>query len=144
LRSGEKRLANGVAAGTIPLKVAITLAAAPEGAVQNILADAYERGEIRGAKLLTVQKILSDRATKTGEVPSAGTTQDLAREYERHTAKQRALVRRASLVHERLVALGAAFERLLSDQTFVALLRAERLESVPALFTAAWGHNAKR
>ena len=40
-------------------------------------------------------------------------------------------MRRAALVHERLVLLGVAFKWLLGDQTFVVQLRAQKLYTMP-------------
>jgi ParB family chromosome partitioning protein len=136
LKCGEDQLVARVAAGTVPLYVAIKIATATDGDVQKALSDAYASGELRGAKLLTVQRIITQRTSKaavekTATQDSKATPKELAGEYERHTERQRALMRRATLVHERLSLLRVAFHRLLADQGFVAKLRAQRLDTMP-------------
>jgi len=137
LGHGEDRLVEQVAAGSIPLHVAITIATAGEVEVQRAMSEAYETGELRGLKLITVQRLVARRAAdQKGAVstkPTGGriSTKDLAREYELHTQRQRALVKRASIVHERLGLLSVAFQRLLADNQFVALLKEQKLAEIP-------------
>ena len=55
----------------------------------------------------------------------------MVRQYEKHTQRQRALVRRAGIVAQRLALLSTAMKRLLKDDHFVTLLRAESLDRLP-------------
>ena len=80
-------------------------------------------------------------ARRTAKVRSASrdsvserttTIKDLANEYERHTQRQRTLINRAAVVTERLAVLVAALKRLLDDERFLALLRTEALDTMPA------------
>jgi ParB family chromosome partitioning protein len=138
LRRGEDRLVEQVEAGTVPLSVAIQIATAASDEVQRALSEAYDRGDLRGAKLRAVQHLIARRSTKKRTSPNAvglnrkATSGDLAKEYELHTQRQRALVKRATVVHERLVLVSEALKRLLADTRFVALLRAEALDTMPA------------
>jgi ParB family chromosome partitioning protein len=97
------------------------------------MSEAYEKGELRGAKLVTVQRLIARRSIQ--ECPSdpaaRPSTKDLAREYERHTQKQRAMVHRAAVVRERLALLRVVLKRLFVDQEFVRLLRSEGLDTIP-------------
>jgi len=137
LGHGEDRLVEQVAAGIIPLNVAITIATAGEADVQRAMSEAYEKGELRGSKLITVQRLVARRAAAQRGLPSAPapagrpSSKDLAREYELHTQRQRTLVKRAAIVHERLGLLGVAFQQLLADDQFVALLKDQKLDAVP-------------
>jgi ParB family chromosome partitioning protein len=58
-------------------------------------------------------------------------SRDLVREYEEHTRRQRSLVRRANIVSGRLAMLKSAMSRLIEDDHFVTLLRAESLDKMP-------------
>jgi ParB family transcriptional regulator, chromosome partitioning protein len=138
LRCGEDRLIEQVAAGRVPLSVAIHIATSDNTDIQRALSDAYDNGELRGAKLLAVQRLIAGRTDKLGSDCSIlrnakPTAKDLVREYEVHTRQQRALVARATIVHERLTLLIVSLKRLLADEQFVATARAEGLDTVPEL-----------
>jgi ParB family chromosome partitioning protein len=133
LKRGEDRLVEQVEAGTIPLSVAAKIATASQAEIQMAMSEAYERGDLRGAKLFAVQRILTRRA-KSG-APSAESRvsgKNLAQEYERQTQRHRDLVSRAVIVRERLALLAATLKRLISDKGFRVVLKAEGLDSIPA------------
>jgi ParB family chromosome partitioning protein len=62
---------------------------------------------------------------------------NLVREYQEHTRQQRELVVRARTVHERLLILVTSMNRLLADEHFVTLLRAENMDTIPAVLIAS-------
>jgi ParB family chromosome partitioning protein len=139
LGNGENELIRQVENGKIPLTVASEIANGTSSDVQRALTQAYESGELRGAKLKTVRAIIRRRLSKRIEErkqrqkpqPKAPlTTQDIAKEYQEHTRIQRALVKRAAVVRERLVLVGAACRQLFADPNFVTLLRAEDLSLI--------------
>jgi ParB family transcriptional regulator, chromosome partitioning protein len=137
LHRGEKGLVARVEAGSVPLTVAVKIATAQSDEVQRALSEAYESGDLRGEKLRTVQRIIARRSAKKRGAPRERdakiqvNSKDLAKEYERHTERQRTLVRRAALVNERLTVLTESLKRLFRDDTLVDLLRAEELDKVP-------------
>jgi ParB family chromosome partitioning protein len=135
LRKGEEQLIAQVEAGILPASVAVKIASASNAKVQKALQEAYESGELRGGKFRVVQALIARRfAKKRGGAPDQGrnlSTKDIVREYERHTQRHRTLVRRAGTVAQRLALLSAAMKRLLRDDHFVTLLRAESLDHLP-------------
>jgi ParB family chromosome partitioning protein len=134
LRAGELGLVEQVESGTIPLTIAVKIATAGGDEVQRAMSEAYEKGELRGAKLRVVQRLIASRFAehrKQNEEALNVSREELARTYEQHTARQRDLVRRAQSVEERLAILTAAMKQLLSDTAFVRLLHRERLDSIP-------------
>jgi ParB family chromosome partitioning protein len=137
LQRGEKGLVARVEAGSVPMTVAVKIATAESDEVQRALSEAYESGDLRGEKLRTVQRIIARRSAKKRSAPREKdakiqvTSKDLAKEYERHTERQRTLIRRAALVNERLTVLIQSLKRLFRDDALVALLRAEELDKVP-------------
>ena len=135
LRKGEEKLIAQVEAGLIPASVAVKIAGASGEKVQKALKEAYESGQLRGKKFRTVQALVARRfsegrgsSSKAHEVSS----KDIVREYEKQTQRHRALVQRAGTVAQRLALLTAVMKRLLSDDHFATLLRAESLDSLPA------------
>jgi ParB family transcriptional regulator, chromosome partitioning protein len=137
LRKGEDELIAKVEAGSIPLSVAVKIACASTSDVQKALNDAYDNGDLRGWKFRAVQALIARRFGKNykpaEEKPRRTVSQkDLVREYEQHTEQQRSLIRRAAAVRGRLAILKASMKRLLEDDHFVTLLRAEALDKMPA------------
>jgi ParB family chromosome partitioning protein len=134
LRAGELGLVEQVESGTIPLTIAVKIATAGGDEVQRAMSEAYENGELRGAKLRVVQRLIASRFAEhrnQNEEALNVSREELARTYEQHTARQRDLVRRAHFVEERLAILTAAMKQLLSDTAFVRLLHREGLDSIP-------------
>ena len=131
---GETRLVEQVEAGTIPLSIAVRIATSGNGEVQRALNEAYQSGELRGAKLRAVERLL---ATRTALQASARATQaklsgpELLQEYEAFTENQRALVKRAAIVHERLAILATSMKQLMADKVFVGLMVGQGLNTMP-------------
>jgi ParB family chromosome partitioning protein len=133
LRCGEDGLVGDVVSGRIPINVAITIATAGTAQVQRALNDAYEKGDLRGKKLVIVQRLISRRAARenpTDSIPELS-SRDLAKEYEVQTQKQRSLLKRSALVQERLALVSTALKSLLADEPLKRLLRLEGLDSMP-------------
>ncbi len=134
LKCGEDHLVEHVEAGTIPLSVAAKIATADSDEIQRAMSDAYANGELRGAKLFAVQRIIARRA-KSNDATNSTTDlrgQKLAGEYERQTKRHRDLVARATVVRERLALITAALKRLIADDRFLLVLKAEGFESMPS------------
>lgn len=133
LRHGEDDLIKRVEAGRLPVDTAIKIAIGGDADIQRALSEAYENGTLRGAKLRAVQQLVIQRkgikSTHATTKPLTGA--DLMRTYEHHTQQQRALVRRSTLITERLAILTSSLRRLLADEHFRTLLRAEGLRSMP-------------
>jgi ParB family chromosome partitioning protein len=135
LKCGEDRLLERVEAGNIPLSVAVKIATADSAEIQRALSESYDKGELRGAKLYAVQRLIARRSTPlqggTATEDQNVSTKDLGKEYERHTHRQRDLVARAGVVRERLALLTAAMRQLMADKDFIQLLAAEGLGTMP-------------
>jgi ParB family chromosome partitioning protein len=132
LRQGEEDLIRRVVAGRLPIDTAIKIATGTDADVQRALSDAYENGALRGAKLRAVQQLITQRkGTESPPEKAPLTATDLVRAYEHHTQQQRALVRRSSVITQRLAILMSSLRRLFADDHFVTLLRAEGLRSMP-------------
>lgn len=137
LEHGEDGLAQAVEAGRLPLSVAINIATGNDHEVQHALAEAYEKGDLRGWKLTAAKRIISRRIAKlknAGKIANTRrrlTGEALVREYKDRVREQRQLVKKANFTKERLLLLISAIRRILLDEHFVTLLRAENLVDMP-------------
>lgn len=137
LEHGEEGLAQAVESGRLPLSVAINIAGGNDHEVQQALAEAYEKGELRGDRLKTAKRLIAQRITrlrKAGKVAQTRrkiTGDALVREYKDRMREQHQLVKKANLTKERLLLLISAMRRLTQDEHFVTLLRAENLVDMP-------------
>lgn len=142
LDHGEERLLTGVEKGIIPPSIAMEIARAKEADVQKALADAYEQKTLPGNQILAIRKIVDQRnlTGKTlhaiGRGPQSArkqvTAAALIRAYRKETDRQKLLVRKATLAQSRLLFVVNALKRLLADDHFVTLLRAEAMNTIPA------------
>lgn len=140
LENGEEKLINAVERGVIPHTIAMEIARAKEGEVQQALAQAYEEKAIPGNQVLAIRQIIEQRNTSGKGMHSRSWTnrrnqpvssEALIRAYQKETERQKLLVKRASLARSRLMFASNALRRLLEDDHFVALMRAEGIQSVP-------------
>jgi ParB family chromosome partitioning protein len=136
LGNGESELIRHVESGKMPLTVATEIANGTSADIQRALTEAYETGDLRGAKLKAVRALIRRRLPKRirGEKQKSSkanlTGHDVAKEYLEHTRMQRTLVKRATVVRERLALVAAACRQLFADPNFVTLLRAESLSLI--------------
>lgn len=61
LQKGEKRLLAAAEAGHIPLHLAVGIARATDVETQQLLQDAYEKGDLRGKQIFRIRQILEHR-----------------------------------------------------------------------------------
>ena len=137
---GEDRLLAAVQKGSIPISAArdIVSAGSDDKALQGVMQDAYESGQLRGRPLLEVRRLLQQRqdlgkslARKNPRKRSGITTASLVRTYQKEVERQRMVVRKGSLTQQRLLLIVSAMRQLIGDDHFVTLLRAEGLDTLP-------------
>jgi len=135
---GEERLLQGLEHGRIPLATAVIIAGGTDGEDQRALAEAYERGELTGKRLIAAKRLLDQRRALgkqlvrgTGKRTGTKTAEALVRSYQKEVERQRVFVKKARLCESRLVFVRSAVQRLLGDENFVTLLRAEGLQTLP-------------
>jgi ParB family chromosome partitioning protein len=137
LERGEERLLIAVERHKIPLSMAIAIAQSDDREIEQAMAEAYERGELKGKALLRAKSLVArrrgggkgwnDRPYRS-ERMSANT---LLSAYRKETARQQFLMSRAKESENRLRFLVSAMKRLLADEGFVTVLRAESMASLP-------------
>ncbi len=142
LEKGEEGLAQAVEAGRLPISVAVQIATGNDHEVQQALAEAYEKGDLRGDKLKSARRVISQRIAKLQRAGKLAQTRRkltgdaLVREYKDRMREQRHLVQKANLTKERLLLLTSAIRRLMQDEHFTTLLRAENLVDMPEQLAA--------
>jgi ParB family chromosome partitioning protein len=138
LENGEHRLLRAVESGHVPISVAIEIAQADDAEVQAILQQAYEKKLLRGRKLMIAKRLIEQRRRRgkgfrTGaqrrEQPLSSTA--LIRAYREDVDRKRVLIRKATATRDRLIFLTEAMRKLLAEESFITLLRAEGLDTLP-------------
>lgn len=141
LERGENRLLAAVERGIIPPTIAMEISRAKDDDVQKALTEAYEKKTIPGNQVLAIRRIIEQRnqAGKGGRssgrpLPRSArrvTADTLIRAYRKETERQKLMVKKATLTQSRLLFVVNALRRLLADEHFVTLLRAEAMHTMP-------------
>jgi ParB family transcriptional regulator, chromosome partitioning protein len=138
-QAGEERLLDAAIRGSIPLTVAMEIAKADTPELQRELLKAYEGKQLNYASIRTVKRLLDQRrfVGKEREANSRARKQrtsadSLVNTFKRESQRQKLLVRKARVCEATLLVVVTAFGRLLGDENFVTLLRAEGLAEMPS------------
>jgi ParB family chromosome partitioning protein len=142
LKDGEHRLLRAVESGQVPVSVAVEIAEATDLETQAVLQQAYEKNLLRGHKLIAARRLIEQRRRrgkglrtnislngKRRERPLSSNA--LIRAYQEDVDRKRLLIRKAETTRSRLVFVTEAVRKLLIDENFVTLLRAEALDTLP-------------
>ena len=125
--------------GQLPLGIAVDIATSDDEGVQVALAEAYEKGLLRGKQLIGVRRLI-DARRRLGRAPvhrsgGGGLTRTsshaLARSLQNQAERQRLMIKRAEIASSRLRFVVEALQMLLGDEHFVTLLRAEGVHTLP-------------
>jgi len=138
IEKGEQRLLRSVESGIIPVSVAVEIAEADDHDVQAALTSAYERGLLKGRKLLAAKKLIETRRRRgkglavNGQKARQRLSADaLVKAYQEDTDRKRAMIRRTEATRNRLLFITEALRRLSRDERFLALLEDEDLATMP-------------
>jgi len=140
LEQGEESLIEAVEARRIPVTIAITIANGTNEEVRRALSPAYEKGDLRGARLTAARRIIAKRLAKAKKGTKGKrkvSARTLVKEYHRHAEKSLTLIRRAAVTNQRLLLLVSIVRRLFGDENFITLLRAESLLTIPEFLATA-------
>lgn len=138
IEKGEQRLLRSVESGIIPLSVAVDIAEASDQDVQAALTSAYERGLLKGRRLLLARKIIETRRRRgkglratTAKARENLSADALVKAYQEDAERKRSLIQRAQAARDRLLFITEAIRRLSEDEEFIALLEEEDLDTLP-------------
>jgi ParB family chromosome partitioning protein len=137
IEGGEQRLLRAVETGQLPITVAMDIADSDDRDVQTALKAAYEKGLLRGRKLMNAKRLI-DLRLKHGKSPmgkskrSAPTTPHAVyRAYRDDADRKQMLVQKAEATKATLIFVTEALRTLFGNEHFVTLLRAEHLDTLP-------------
>lgn len=139
LDCGEVRLLNAVERGHLPVEIAVTIAKSDDAEVQRALQDAYERNDLRGRAFLRARRLIEQRRAG-GKSPRRGrpaggerpvSADAVLKEFQEETARQNAMIQKAKICESRLLFTVTAVGKLMEDEHFVTLLRAEGMDTLP-------------
>ena len=106
--------------------------------MQRELLKAYESKQLNGVSIRSVKRLIDQRRfigkdcdLNRGKRKTRTSAESLINTYKRECQRQKLLVKKARLCEAKLVIIVTAFSRLLVDDNFVTLLRAERLVTLP-------------
>lgn len=139
LEHGEERLLDAVERGIVPHTIAVEIARANDDEVQRALTEAYESKALPGNQVLAIRRIVEERNHTGKGVKSVGRVQkaapatatSLVRNYRREIERQKLVVKKATLAQGRLIFIVNALRKLLDEEHFVTLLRAEAIGTLP-------------
>ena len=137
LSAGEFRLLMAVESGKLPLSVAIDIAESSDGDMKAALQRAYETNQLRGRKLLRAKRVIELRERQGKGMKPSGrkkplSSKALLQAFRDDAEQKRALIRKSGIARDQLAIVSEALRRLLVDQHFVTLLRAETLADIPS------------
>jgi len=142
VQQGEERLIKGVEQGIFTLDFAMRVSESPDGAIQHVLMDAFDKKMITARHVDDVRKILIDRSrqgsklkggTNKSSSRQAYSVDDLKRDIARLTKEKEQFVTEAQSRETRLFVLVEALRRLRSAPDFRELLQRHRLDQIPDL-----------
>src|SRR6266404_221518 len=144
LESGEERLVTAVEAGILPLNMAIEIAKSNDEDVQRALTQAYTEKKLRGKKLVAVRRLIEQRRRSGKHMHDSNfgrrdaakrplTSESIIRVYRQEADRQKLLIKKAEVTQNRLLFIVEAIRTLRDDENFANLLRAESLDSMPAV-----------
>ncbi len=138
LESGEHRLLSAVESGKLPVSVAVDISEAKDTEMQDVLRQAYENNQLRGGRLMAAKRLVEARQQYGKGQPSADqrkrrslSVESLIRTYQNDVEKKQVLLRKATATRGELMFITEALRKLLNDENFVTLLRAEGLATIP-------------
>jgi ParB family chromosome partitioning protein len=137
-KAGEERLLDAAINGRIPLGVAMDIAKADTPELQRELLKAYESKQLNQCSIRTVKRLIDqrrfvgkERDNDQGKKKIRTSAESLINAFKKESQRQRLVVKKARICDARLVIIVTAFGKLLADENFVNLLRAESLAELP-------------
>ena len=137
-KAGEERLLDAAINGKIPLGVAMDIAKADSPELQRELLKGFESKELNQFAIRTVKRLIDQRRfvgkgrdTDADKKKSRTNADSLINAFKRESQKQRLMVKKARLCDAKLVFTVTALGKLLGDENFFNLLRAESLADIP-------------
>jgi len=138
-KEGEERLLEAALSGKIPLGIAMDIAKTEGADMQRELLKAYEAKQLNYASIRVVKRLMEQRRfygkRRGTEGPndrkSRTSAEGLVNAYRRESQKQKLMIKKARVCEARVLFVVMAFSKLMANEHFVTLLRAEDLATMP-------------
>jgi ParB family chromosome partitioning protein len=150
MKKGEEKLLVAVEHQSIPITMAMAIAGSDDRDVQRAMSAAYQKGQLRGRALLAARRIVEQRRAAGKKIRGGKRTKEkvsanaLLNAFRKEAKRQEMLVNRHRACEIRLRFVISALKKMLTDEGFVNLLRAESLATLPqGLMEQVQGHEAK-
>jgi ParB family transcriptional regulator, chromosome partitioning protein len=137
-KAGEERLLDAAVTGVIPLGVAMEIAKAETPEMQRELLKAYQSKQLTGVSIRVVKRLMDQRRFlgKKRETSHATrkpltSAESLVNAYKKESQRQKLMVKKAKVCEARLLFVVTALTKLLADEGFLTLLKAEALTEIP-------------
>ena len=150
-RDGEQRLLEAVVNGAVPLWVAVDIAKADTPETQRELLKAYEEKKLNHVSIRVVKRLIDQRRflgkqrnpSDRNPQKSWNTSERLVKTFKRESQRRKVFIRKAKICEEKLAFVVTAFNKLLADEYFLTLLRAESLATMPQYLWAKLDRKSK-
>jgi len=138
VEKGEERLIQGVEQKVFPMSFALLVASSDDGAIQNVLMDAFDRGIVNCQNFAKARAIINSRTDRRNRGNGNGrhtdyTVATLTSDIANATQTKESYVREAQDKESRLFALLDGLATLWKDTELIELLQAEGLNERPEL-----------
>jgi ParB family chromosome partitioning protein len=138
-KEGEERLLEAALSGKIPLGIAMDIAKTEGAEMQRELLKAYEAKQLNYASIRVVKRLMEQRrfygrqrgAEEMNRRKSRTSAEGLVNAYRRESQKQKLMIKKARVCEAKLLFVVTAFSKLMANEHFVTLLRAEGLATMP-------------
>jgi len=136
--AGEERLLEAAVTGKIPIWVAVDIAKTDTIETQRELLKAYENKELDYLSLKYVKGLIEQRRLIGRQRGGKGlgqksktSVESMVNAYRKESQRQKLMIKKARVCDARLFFIVTAFNKLLADDNFFTLLRAESLATIP-------------
>ena len=135
--AGEERLLEAAVTGKIPIWIAVDIAKTDTLEMQRELLKAYEDKKLDYKSLKYVKGLIDSRRLigkqRGGKASGKAKTsvESMVNSYRKESQRQKLMIKKAKVCDIKLGFIVTAFNKLLADENFRTLLRAEALATMP-------------
>lgn len=136
----ENKLIAAVESGIVPISLAVEIARTDHEGAQELLIEAFEKGDVKHKDILRFRAILDARSEGLkGETDQgfgkhkprqALTAEGLTKIYQENILAHRKLRIKANIVEENIILSKQILKEVMSDETFMELITSEGLEGI--------------
>ena len=137
-KSGEERLLEAAVMGKIPMWMAVDIANTDTLETQRELLKAYEEKQLDYKSLKLVKGLIEKRRLIGKQRGGRGmgtktktSVESMVNSYRKESQRQKLMIKKAKVCDIKLGFIVTAFNKLLADENFRTLLRAEALATMP-------------